>query len=380
MAEDYYKILRVSRDASAEEIKKAFRKLAVENHPDKNPGDTHAEERFKAAGKAYEVLSDAEKRARYDRFGSEEGVQTEYTRHGGFEGFGLGDAFRIFEEFNKSSGGSIFDEIFGARAATQKRARYGEDLRYDLDISLQEAANGAEKWIEILRLETCSVCSGTGAKPGTSPSKCPACAGSGQVRHAQGFFSVIQSCSRCHGEGEIIENPCSDCRSSGRVKKHHRIQVKIPPGVNTGSRLRLSGEGEAGLKGAERGDLYVFIHVREHEIFTREDNDLFCEAPISFSQAALGAEISIPTLNGQLKMKVPAGTQTGRLFRLRGKGMPSLHGYSRGDQYVKVILETPTRLGEKERKLFGELIELEDKKSYPLREGFLDKLRRALNI
>lgn len=382
MAEDYYKILGVSRDASAEDIKKAFRKLAVENHPDRNPGDTHAEERFKAAGKAYEVLSNPEKRARYDQFGPE-GVQAEYARQEGFEGFegfGLGDAFRIFEEFSKSSGGGIFDELFGARTARQKRAQYGEDLRYDLDISLEEAANGTEKWIEILRSSPCSACSGTGAKPGTSSSNCPVCQGSGQVRHARGFFSVVQSCSRCHGEGEIIESPCSNCRSSGRVKKHHRIQVKIPPGVDTGSRLRLSGEGEAGLRGAERGDLYVFIYVREHEIFTREGSDLFCEAPISFSQAALGAEISIPTLNGQLKMKVPAGTQTGRLFRLRGKGMPSLHGYSRGDQYVKVILETPARLSEKERKLFGELIELEDKKSYPLRESFLNKLKRALNL
>lgn len=382
MAEDYYKILGVSKDAGAEEIKKAFRKLAVENHPDRNPGDTGAEERFKAASKAYEVLSDPEKKAKYDRFGPE-GMQAEYAgRRGfeGFEGFGLGDAFRIFEEFSKSSGGGIFSEIFGTHTARQERTQYGEDLRYDLDISLQEAANGAEKEIEVFRLEVCSACSGTGAKPGTSPIKCPVCQGNGQVRRAQGFFSVIQSCSRCHGEGETIESPCSSCRGNGRVKKHHHIQVKIPPGVDTGSRLRLSGEGEAGLRGAERGDLYVFIYVREHEIFTREGNDLLCEAPISFSQAALGAEISIPTLNGQFKMKVPAGTQTGRMFRLRGKGMPSLHGYSRGDQYVKVILETPTKLSKEEKKLFGELIELEDKKSYPLRESFLDKLKRALNI
>ncbi|MBT9132053.1 molecular chaperone DnaJ [candidate division NPL-UPA2 bacterium Unc8] len=379
MAEDYYKILGVSRDASAEEIKKAFRKIAIKNHPDKNPGDTGAEERFKAAGKAYEVLSDPEKKKRYDQFGPD-GVQAEYVRPGGFEGFGLGDAFRIFEEFSKGSGGGIFDELFGTHTARQKRAQYGEDLRYDLEILLGEAANGTEKWVEILRLETCPACSGIGAKPGTSPSNCPVCQGSGQVSYARGFFSVVQSCSRCHGEGEIIESPCSNCHGSGRVKKHHRIQVKIPPGVDTGSRLRLSGEGEAGLRGAERGDLYVFIHVREHEIFTRQGNDLFCEVPISFSQAALGAEISIPTLNGQLEMKVPSGTQTGRLFRLRGKGVPSLHGYSRGDQYVKVILETPMRLSEKERKLFGELIKLEDKRSYPLREGFLDKLRRALNI
>lgn len=385
MAEDYYKILGVGKDAGADEIKKAFRKLAVENHPDRNPGDAGAEERFKAASKAYGVLSDPEKKAKYDRFGSE-GMQAEYARHGGFEGFegfegfGLGDAFKIFEEFSKSSGGGIFNEIFSTHTARQKRAQYGEDLRYDLEISLQEAANGTEKEIEILRLETCSACSGTGAKSGTSPIKCPACQGSGQVRRAQGFFSVIQSCSQCHGEGEIIESPCSSCHSSGRVKKHHNIQVKIPPGVDTGSRLRLSGEGEAGLRGAGRGDLYVFIYVREHEIFTREGNDLLCEAPISFSQAALGAEIFIPTLNGQLKMKVPAGTQTGRMFRLRGKGMPSLHGYSSGDQYVKVILETPTRLSKQERKLFGELVELEDKKSYPLREGFLDKFKKALNI
>jgi molecular chaperone DnaJ len=379
MAEDYYKILGVSKDASTEDIKKAFRKIAIENHPDKNPGDTGAEERFKAAGKAYEVLSNPEKRAKYDQFGPE-GVQAEYARPGGFEGFGLGDAFRIFEEFSKGAGGGIFDELFGAQTARQGKAQYGENLRYDLEISLEEAANGTEKWIEILRSSHCPVCSGTGAKPGTSSSSCKTCHGSGQVRYARGFFSVVQSCSRCHGGGEIIESPCANCRGGGRVKKRHRIQVKIPPGVDTGSRLRLSGEGEAGLRGAERGDLYVFIHVREHEIFTRQGNDLLCEVPISFSQAALGAEISIPTLNGQLKMKVPPGTQTGRLFRLRGKGIPSLHGYSRGNQYVKVILETPRRLSEKERKLFGELIELEDKKSYPLRESFLNKLKKALNL
>lgn len=381
MAEDYYKILGVSRDASTEEIKKAFRKIAVENHPDKNPGDPRAEEKFKAASKAYEVLSDPEKRARYDQFGPE-GVEAEYARGGfkGFEGFGLGDAFRVFEEFARSAGGSIFDEIFGTRATTREEARYGEDLRYDIEISLQEAANGTEKWIKVSRLETCSVCSGTGAKPGTSFTRCSACQGSGQIRYARGFFSVVQTCSQCRGEGEILESPCLNCRGSGRVKERSRICVKIPPGVDTGTRLRLSGEGETGLRGGERGDLYVFIYVREHEIFTREGNDLFCEVPISFAQAALGAEISVPTLNGQLEIKIPPGTQTGRKFRLRGKGMPSLHGYSRGDQYVKVIVETPTRLSEKERKLFNELIKLENKKSYPLREGFFNKLRRVLNV
>ncbi|MCK4326516.1 molecular chaperone DnaJ [bacterium] len=376
---DYYEVLGVSRDASQEEIKKAYRKLAVKYHPDKNPGSKDAEEKFKEVAESYEVLKDSEKKARYDQFGHE-GLRAEYAQ----PGFGgLGDAFRIFEQFRRSwdtgSGGSIFDELFGGQTVGREEARLrGADLRYDLEISLEEAAFGAETSVEIPRPETCSVCQGTGARPGTIASTCPTCRGSGQVRYAQGFFSVTQTCNSCRGQGTVIETPCQNCRGEGRVRRSRKISVKVPPGVEIGSQLRISGEGEAGLRGASAGDLYIFIHVREHEIFDRHGDDILCEIPISFSKAALGVEITVPTLDGKVKMKIPAGTQTGKIFRLRGKGITRLHGYGKGDQYVRAIVETPTRLNERQRELLREFAKSGGEDNQPLTKSFMEKLKKAL--
>ncbi len=376
------------RDADQEAIKKAYRKLAVKYHPDKNPGKD-SEDKFKEAAEAYEVLSDPQKKAQYDQFGHE-GIQTGYRQAGGFGGFGfdLEEALRMFNNaFGGSSGGgggsgfgSIFDNFFGgATVAGKESQRRGVSLRYDLEISLKEAALGMETTIQVPRLETCSVCKGTGAKPGTGTPACPTCGGSGQVRYSQGFFSVSQVCTRCRGAGKVIANPCQSCRGEGRVRRHRKISVKVPPGVETGSRLRIAGEGEAGLRGSPSGDLYVVIHVKEHEIFERHGNDLLCEVPISFSQAILGAEIAVPTLHGRVKMKIPAGTQTGKVFRLKGKGIADLHGYGKGHQYVRVVVETPTGLNEKQKALLREFAESGGENDQPLRKNFLEKLKRAIS-
>ncbi len=380
---DYYEVLGVNRDASQEEMKKAYRRLAVKYHPDKNPGKD-SEEKFKEAAEAYEVLSDPQKRARYDQFGHE-GIQAGYSQEGGFGGFGfdLEEALRMFNNaFGGSSGGrfgSIFDDFFGGATGREQTQRRGASLRYDLEISLKEAALGMETIIQVPRPETCSICRGTGAKPGSKITTCPDCGGSGQVRYSQGFFSVRQPCNRCRGEGKTINTPCQTCRGEGRVRHHRKISVKVPPGVETGSRLRIAGEGEAGIRGASPGDLYVVIHVKKHEIFERHGNDLLCEVPISFSQAALGAEIAVPTFDGRVKMKIPAGTQTGKIFRLKCKGIVDLHGYSKGHQYVQLIVETPTKLKEKQKALLREFAESGGENNQPLRKKFLEKLKRALS-
>src|SRR5919107_567654 len=318
---DYYEVLAVSRTATDQEIKSAYRRLAVKYHPDKNPNDAAAEEKFKEAAEAYSVLSDPEQRKRYDRFGHA-GVSSSAAGAGawGAPGFGgiediLGDLFGFGDVFGGGRGGS-------RRTSAQR----GADLRYDLEISLEEAASGMTAQLRIPRLEACETCSGSGAKAGTQPESCSTCNGAGQVRYQQGFFSVSRLCGTCRGTGRVVKSPCESCRGAGRVEREKQMEVKIPAGVETGSRLRIGGEGEAGAQGGPSGDLYVVIHVKEHEVFERQGNNLYAAVPVSFAQAALGAEISVKTLKGEQSLKIPAGTQTGTVFRIKGQGMPVLGG------------------------------------------------------
>lgn len=349
---DYYEILSVNKDAAADEIKKAYRVLAKKHHPDNNPGNKTAEEKFKEAAEAYEILSDPEKRARYDQFGHE-GVSSAFGKEGftwsNFTHFG--DVEDILGEFFDSS---ILGNIFGF-GSNRKRTQRGADLRYDLTLSLKEAAFGCEKKIKINRKEICTTCNGTGAKPGSSSTTCSTCQGKGQVRQVQGFFSINATCPRCQGRGEVIKNPCLSCGGSRQVKNTRQIVVKIPAGVNNGNSIKIPKEGEISSSGGAQGNLYVVINVEEDELFIREDSDILCEVAISFTQAALGCEISIPTLEKEnIKMKIPSGTQSHKVFRLKGKGIPSLHGGERGDQHVRVIVKTPTDLTEEEKNTLRE--------------------------
>lgn len=352
---DYYKILGVSRDASEEEIKKAYRKLALQYHPDRNPGNKEAEEKFKEAAEAYEVLRDPEKRQLYDRFGHEGLKGTGFSGFAGFE-----DIFSAF--------GDIFEDMFGFSAfGSRRKARYepikGADLRYDLTISLRDAAFGKEENIEVEKYVHCDTCRGSGLEPGTQPQSCSYCGGRGQVVRTQGFFTISTTCPRCRGEGSIITHPCKRCHGKGKIKSKKTLNVKIPPGVESGMRLRLRGEGEEGERGGPSGDLYVFINVEPDQFFEREGNNIFCEIPISFSQAALGAELEVPTLYSQEKIKIPPGTQTGETFIIKGAGMPSLdQGRGKGDQIVKVVVRTPTKLTKRQEELFRELAQLEGEK------------------
>lgn len=347
---DYYEVLAVSREASDQELKQAYRKLALKYHPDKNPGDHEAEERFKELNEAYQILSQAELRARYDRFGHA-GVSA-----GAAAGAGFGQGFPGFEDLFDMFG---MGDIFGGRTGRRAGPRRGSDLRYDIDLTLEEAAVGLKTKIRVPRLETCETCRGTGAAEGSQPVRCTACAGSGQVRYQQGFFSVSRTCSTCRGTGKVIRNVCGKCRGDGRVEKEKTLEIKIPAGVDNGSRLRIAGEGEAGEMGAGRGDLYVIVHVKEHEFFERRDANLYCTIPVSFAQAALGAEVSVRTLDGEEKLRVGEGTQGGSMFRLKGKGMPVLGGRGRGDLYVGVNVITPTNLSHDQRRLLEELAKLE---------------------
>ncbi len=355
---DYYEVLGIDREATAEEIKRAYRRLAHQYHPDKNPGDKASEDRFKELSEAYDILSSSEKREAYDRFGV---VGT----GGGFEGFGHVGFGTVFED--------LFEGFFGG--STRTRASRGADLRYNLEISLEEAAVGAEKEITIPRLEPCAACKGSGAKPGTSPTMCPSCRGAGQVRYSQGFLTISQTCSACRGVGRVIEQRCRDCRGTGRSRVERSLTVKVPPGVESGTRLRLTREGEAGLNHGERGDLYVVIGVQEHPLFSRQGDDLYCEVPVTFSQAALGAEIEVPSLSGMLKVKLPAGTQTGSEFRHRGKGITRLRGHGRGDLVVKVVVEVPTRLTQKQRELLEAYARLDNGDHSPLAQSFIEKVK-----
>src|SRR6059036_912202 len=312
---DYYEVLGVGRSATDEEVKRAYRNLAVKFHPDKNPDDPHAEEKFKELGEAYDVLMDPDKRAAYDRFGHAAFAQ-------GGAGFGRGgfhDPFDIFREVF-GGGGGIFEAFFGGGGTEQDRQR-GSDLRYDMEIALEEAAFGTEKEIEIRKLDTCDKCIGSGAEPGSRSINCPTCGGRGQVISSRGFFHISQTCPRCRGAGEIIEKPCHKCHGEGRVEKLSRVKLKIPPGIREGSRLRSSRNGKAGIRGGPAGDLYVVIHIKEHKIFQRDGDNLYCEVPIPFSLAALGGEVDVPTLEGKAHLKVPPGTQSGQMFKLRGKGI-----------------------------------------------------------
>ena len=367
---DFYEVLGVQQTASEAEIKSAYRRLAVKFHPDKNPGDAEAEEKFKEAAEAYSVLSDKEQRMRYDRFGHAGVSNSASSGNWGAPGFGgiediLGDLFGFGDVF----GG-------GARAGGGQRrsaAQRGADLRYDLEITLEEAANGMTANLRIPRLETCEQCKGSGAAEGTQPETCQTCNGVGQVRYQQGFFSVARTCSTCRGTGRVIKTPCEGCRGAGRVERERTMEVKIPAGVETGSRLRIAGEGESGTQGGVAGDLYVVIHVKEHEAFERQGSNLYSAVPVTFAQAALGAEITVKTLEGQQQVKIPAGTQTGTVFRLKGHGVPVLGGRGRGDMFVSVTVVTPTTLTREQRRLLEQLAQvetsdLEDK-------GLMDKVR-----
>jgi molecular chaperone DnaJ len=364
---DYYEVLSVSRTATEQEIKSAYRRLAVKYHPDKNPNDAGAEEKFKEAAEAYSVLSDSQQRQRYDRFGHAGVSSSAGAGSWGAPGFGgiediLGDLFGFGDVFGGGRGGS-------RRSAAQR----GADLRYDLEITLEEAANGMTAQLRIPRLESCDTCKGSGAASGSQPENCTTCAGTGQVRYQQGFFSVARTCHVCRGTGKVIKNPCADCNGTGRIEREKQLEVKVPAGVETGSRLRVSGEGQAGTQGGPSGDLYVVIHVAEHEQFERQGSNLYEAVPITFAQAALGADIMVKTLDGEEKLKVPMGTQTGTVFRLRGKGMPALGGRGRGDLFVSVTLITPTTLTREQRRLLEQLAEVENTDLES--KGLVDKVR-----
>ncbi len=358
---DYYEVLGVNRDAGDDEIKKAYRKLAMKFHPDRNPDSKEAEGKFKECKEAYEVLSDGNKRAQYDQFGHA-GLD---PSAGGGQGFGnFADAFS-----------DIFGDIFGGGGRRTNIYR-GADLRYNLEISLEDAARGTESKIRIPTMEVCGTCEGTGAKPGTQASTCSMCGGQGQVRMQQGFFSIQQTCPTCHGSGKTIANPCGSCHGAGRIKQHKTLSVKIPPGVDDGDRIRLAGEGEDGINGGPAGDLYVMIQLKEHPIFKRDHDDLHCEMPISFTIAALGGEIEIPTLDGHAKIKIAEETQTGKVFRLRGKGIKGVRSQQYGDLYCHVVLETPVNLTSRQKELLREFDAIgQGENNNPRAKGWMDRVK-----
>lgn len=374
---DYYEILGVSRDANPEEIKKAYRRLAVKYHPDRNPDNSkESEEKFKEVSEAYKILSDPEKKQIYDQYGHQ-GLEAEMGS--GAEWRGGFDPVKFFEEvFGRGNifGGDIFGDFFGRRAKTrERRGEPGADLHYNLEISFEEAVFGVQKSIEVSTYEPCSTCKGSGVEPGHHPETCPSCKGSGYIETRQGFFSFSRTCAQCRGKGRIIRNPCRKCRGTGRAKKVKKIKVTIPAGVNDGSRLRLRGEGEAGFGGGSPGDLFIALRVRSHSLFTREGDNIILKVPVSFALAALGGEISIPTLNRKVRLKIPSGTQNGKIFRLRGKGVPHLNSFQRGDQLVKVVVETPVNLTLEQRQLLKKFDELGRNNGQPKVKEFFRRVR-----
>ena len=368
---DYYEVLGVTRSCTEVELKAAFRKLAMQHHPDRNPGDKDCEHRFKEINEAYDVLKDGDKRAAYDRFG-----------HAAFEHGGMGGAAHGFGADFGSTFSDIFEGIFGmgsARGRGSGRER-GSDLRYNMEISLDEAFTGKTAQIRIPTSVTCEACSGSGAKAGTKPKSCATCGGAGKIRHAQGFFTLERTCPTCHGRGQVIDDPCKVCGGGGRVTRERTLSVNIPTGVEDGTRIRLAGEGEAGLRGGPAGDLYIFLEVAPHEFFQRDGADLHCRVPISMTSAALGGEFEVPAIDGsKVRVKVPAGTQTGRRFRLAGKGMPVLRSKQTGDMYVQVAVETPQNLTKRQRELLAEFEKLSTEETQPESAGFFSRVKEFLD-
>ena len=368
---DYYDVLGLDRSAKKEEIKKAYRKLALKYHPDKNKGDKGAEEKFKEASEAYHVLSDDKRKMNYDQFG-----HSAFQEGGSQGGFGNFDFSSSFSDLFEDVFGDFGDFGFNS-ARTKRRSNRGSDLRYDVSIDLNDAYSGTEKKINYTTYKKCKTCTGSGAKPGSKPSACSYCGGQGKVRSSQGFFTIQQTCPQCSGEGEKITNPCGSCNGEGKTQSNESVSVKIPKGVDDGTRIRLSGKGEAGSKGGSNGDLYLFISIEPHSIFKRSEENLFYELPISITEAALGTTVEVPSIDGgKTKIKIPSGTQSGKQLRLRGKGMPILRRNISGDLYIRIITEVPTSLSKRQKELLAEFKSLEDMKSNPLMKNFFDRAKK----
>ena len=375
---DYYEVLGLEKSASEGDIKKAYRKLALKYHPDKNPGDKAAEEKFKEAAEAYEVLSDAQKRQRYDQFGHQ-GVNSQFGQ-GGFQWSDFthfGDFEDILGDLFGGGGGSIFGDLFGSRRSSRRSrgGMRGNDLQYNIEIDFLEAAKGCTKEISFKKPVSCPDCKGEGVAPGKSKTTCPQCGGMGQVRVSQGFFAINRTCDQCRGAGQIITDPCKKCGGSGRVPKKVTLSVPIPAGIENGSKLKLNGQGEDGVQGGPPGNLYVAIRVKPHEFFRRQGNDIICEVPISFPKAALGSEVEVPTLEGKIKLKIPAGTQSGKVFRIKNKGLPDLRGYAHGDLNIRVVVETPTKLSAEQKELLQKFAEVSRDDGYPMMSSFFSKAK-----